>query len=120
MALGICGALSLLLSGLPQFLAWPGAAIAMLYGVLLARQESLKAAVAIELDGSTVDVDGEPVESFCVFWRGPLTFARWVDGSGQVRRLVWWPDTLAVVARRELRLALPTQNTARAPRSVAP
>lgn len=119
-ALGAGGALSLLLSDFPRPVVWPGAVLALLYAALLSRREAAKPVMEIELDDESVRVDGEPVEDFRVFWRGPLAFARWRCANGGVQRAVWWPDTLDVAARRELRLAVPLQSAARRRLSVAP
>lgn len=118
--LGACGALSLLLSGLPRMVSWPGALLALVYAALLARREMATSVVEIELDDQSVHVDDQPVEGFRVLWRGPLAFARWRDAGNRAQRLVWWPDTLDPAMRRELRLALPRESAARGRRSVAP
>ena len=118
--LGAAGTVSLLFSGLPRWLVWPAALVALAYGAVLSRRERHKPFIEIELDDQTVLIDGEPVEGFRVFWRGPLVFARWRDAEGQVHRVAWWPDTLDPATRRELRLALPRETTARARHSVAP
>lgn len=118
--LSALAALSVLLSGLPSALIWPSAILALAYGAVLSRREALKAPVALELDAQSVLLDDDPVEQFRVFWRGPLAFARFRDADGRLQRLVWWPDTLDPATRRELRLALPREPTARGRRSVAP
>ena len=117
--LGACAALSLLLSGLPGLVIWPGALLALGYSALLSRQEIAAPVVEIQLDDQIVQVNGEPVQGFRVFWRGPLVFARWRDAGNRMQRLVWWPDTLDPSTRRELKLALPREVTARGRRSVA-
>lgn len=119
-ALGVLGALSLLLSGFPRALTWTGALFALLWGVVGSRREAAKTPIEIELDGATVKVDDGIVTDFRVFWRGPLSFARWRDAERRAHRLAWWPDTLDAASRRELRLALPAQTPARRRRSVAP
>ncbi|WP_235318621.1 hypothetical protein [Lysobacter sp. A03] len=113
-------ALSLLLSGFPRAVTWPGAVLALSWGVRESRREAAKPALEVELDGEVVKVDGHTVADFRVFWRGPLTFARWRDSEHCLHRLAWWPDTLDPASRRELRLALPPQTPARRRRSVAP
>ncbi|WP_228064318.1 hypothetical protein [Novilysobacter avium] len=65
-------------------------------------------------------VDDQIVRDFTVFWRGPLSFARWRDFEHRLHRLAWGPDTLPPASRRQLRLALPAQTPARGRRSVAP
>nr|WP_222564643.1 hypothetical protein [Lysobacter antarcticus] len=118
--LGVLAALSLLLSGFPREVTWSGAVLALLWGVRESRREAAKPALELELDGEVVKVDGQAVADFRVFWRGPLSFARWRDREHRLRSLAWWPDTLDAASRRELRLALPAQTPARRRRSVAP
>lgn len=119
-ALGVLGALSVLLSGFPRALTWTGAFLALLWGVVESRREAAKTPIEIELDGATVKVDDELVTDFRMFWRGPLSFARWRDREHRLHRLAWWPDTLDAASRRELRLALPAQTPARGRHSMAP
>ncbi|QOD90225.1 hypothetical protein H2514_08225 [Lysobacter sp. CW239] len=128
--LGLSAALSLLAADLPPLVAWPGAVVAMAYGMWLARREAGKPMVELCLRDGVVTVDGEPVDRFQVDWRGSLAFVRWQaaphrdtrqrGGSPRRRRLVWWPDTLAAAERRELRLAAPPETPARTARSMAP
>ena len=118
--LGAAGAFSLVVSGLPRMVIWPGALLALGYGLVASRRQADQPWIELELDDETVQIDDEPVERFRVFWRGPLVFARWRDCEGRTQRIVWWPDTLDPTARRELRLALPREPTARGRHSVAP
>lgn len=119
-ALGVAGALSLLLSDFPRPVAWSGAISALLYAALLSRREAARPVMDFELDDESIRVDGEPVDDFHVLWRGPLAFARWRNPDDAVQRAVWWPDTMDAATRRELRLAVPSQAPARQRRSVAP
>ena len=120
--LGVAAAVSVLASDLPRGLAWPLAVIAAMYGLWLARRESLKPTREVVIRGATASakVDGEAVEDFRVGWRGVIAFARWRDRRGRTRRLAWWPDTLPSEARRELRLAAPVETSPRDPASMAP
>ncbi|QOY61893.1 hypothetical protein INQ40_07930 [Lysobacter sp. H21R4] len=118
--MAVLAALSLLVSGFPRVVTWPGAVLAVAWGIREWRREMATPVVEIEIDGPIVQVDDEPVTDFQVFWRGPLSFARWRDAERRVHRLAWWPDTLDAAGRRELRLALPAQTPARGRRSVAP
>ena len=57
--------------------------------------------------------------SLHVRWRGPLAFLRRRDPDGRVQRLVFWPDTLPVAARRELKLAMQRRESAAGSTSMA-
>jgi toxin CptA len=128
--LGLSAALSLLAADLPPIIAWPGALLAMAYAAWVARREARKPTVELCIRDGVVTVDGEPVDRFRIDWRGSLAFVRWQGAqhrgsrqrgaSPRMRRLVWWPDTLAAAERRELRLAAPPETPARAVRSMAP
>lgn len=50
-------------------------------------------------------LDGSGLCRLSVQWRGPLAFAAWQDVQGASGHLAWWPDTLDLRQRRELRLA---------------
>ena len=65
-------------------------------------------------------LDGEAIHDVAVQWRGPLAFLSWRGTEGRVHRLSWWPDTLAVGPRRELRLAAMARLPSRPARSMAP
>lgn len=120
-AMAPLAALAVLFSDLPRLMAWPLAAFAAGYSAWLVRREHLRPAHAlvVSTDGMTVTVDGCDVEAFAVQWRGPLAFASWRDSAGGQRRLVWWPDTLPVASRRELRLAALAPRDPREAHSVA-
>jgi toxin CptA len=102
-----CASASLLLSGLPAFVAWPAAALVVGYGGLLVRREVLRPGreFLFRASGGS-SLDGRAVPGMRLQWRGPLAFASWRDGEG-IHHLSWWPDTLPAAMRRELRLAAP-------------
>jgi len=110
--------LSLLVSGMPPWMAYPLAAWAAWSGWRGTRREWNRPAVELVFpgDGLPAIVDGKAVEGMCIEWRGPLAFAKWNVRPGEMRRLAWWPDTLPARSRRELRLAASGNEAAR-PRS---
>ncbi len=114
--------LSVLASEMPRVAAWPLALAVLAYGAWLVRREWRRPPLELMFYGSDAPalVDDEPVAEVVLQWRGPLTFLRWRDGNGRRHRLVWWPDTLPVSARRELRLAAPGRKAARGGPSMAP
>lgn len=119
--LGILAGLSLIASDLPAAARWPLACLAAGYGAWLARAELRKPhrELVIDAQGAQTSVDGESASDFSVDWRGPLAFVRWRDTQDRRQRLVWWPDTLPVASRRELRLAVPAALPARHTGSMA-
>jgi len=115
--LGGCAAISLLASDMARGPALPAAFASLSWGIWLAWRESRspRRIVAISTDGR-VEIDGEHVRDFRLEWRGVLAFGRWIDASGRIQRLVWWPDTLPPARARELRLAMPVETAPRPPR----
>ncbi len=114
--------LSVLASEMTRAVAWPLALATLVYGVCLAHREWRHPPIELAFSGDRgpVLVDGEPVAEVLLRWRGPLAFLRWRDRDGRRHRLVWWPDTLPVATRRELRLAAPDREAARGRPSMAP
>jgi toxin CptA len=108
--LTVLAALSLIVSDLPRPLAWSSVAAVLAAGLWCAARESARKACAIVIaaDGRAT-VDGLPVEDFSVDWRGSLAFLCWRDVAGRRQRRSFWPDTLPVGKRRELRLAAPSR-----------
>ena len=119
--LGVLGACSTLMSEMPRPLAWMLATAALLGGGWSALREARRSRCQLAwlADGSLV-ADGARVHAACLQWRGPLAFLRWRDGQGAGRSLTWWPDTLDVRARRELRLAHARAVSAASSPSMAP
>ncbi|MCW0412164.1 hypothetical protein NB709_002040 [Xanthomonas sacchari] len=120
--LGALAPLSLLGSDLPPHLAWPAAALALLYAVCLLRREARRAprTLLVPAGAGTPSIDGVAVCALQVDWHGPLAFVRWRDAQGRTQRLAWWPDTLPPAARRELRLAASAHAASSAPPQMAP
>lgn len=114
-SLTLLAAFSVLVSGVPRLLAWPLAAWVGWFGIRSARSQLKRSMIQLVFPGSGMPaiVDGEAVEGMRIEWRGPLAFATWSERHGQVRRLVWWPDTLPAPKRRELRLAASGGEAAR-------
>jgi len=107
-ALATCGVLAagaVLASELPRGVAWPLALGALLYGAWRARHEARTAPQHFVWSAGQITCDGQPIAPVVVQWRGPLAFVRWRDDAGRLRHRSWWPDTLTVSQRRELRLA---------------
>ena len=104
--LGALAACSALMSEMPRAAAWPSAMAALGYAAWRARLESRKPPLAFFFPGSDspVALQGRPVQSVGVQWRGPLAFVSWRE-NGCIHRAAWWPDTLPAARRRELRLA---------------
>ena len=119
--LGILAAIAVVASEMPTAWAWPLALVALACGTWLARREAMRPRQAwVWPEHGPVTVDGVAIDEVMLRWQGPLAFVRWRDGSGRVRRLGWWPDTLPPAARRELRLAVLARIPARAAASMAP
>ena len=120
--LGILAALSILVSEMPRLAAWPLALSALVFGLWWAWRESRSPAREFFFPGNdlSVTLDGVPIESVEVQWRGPMAFICWQERHGRRRRLSWWPDTLPAARRRELRLAAGSLNASRDHRRMAP
>lgn len=118
-SLGVLGALSVIASEMPPAGAIPLALASTGYGLALARRESRRPAHLLVVVRGQATLDGQRIDEPVLSWRGPLAFLCFRDARGYRRRLAWWPDTLDVTARRELRLAFPVQAAAQPPRSMA-
>lgn len=118
--LGAFAALSVVASDLPTMIAWPCAGLVALWAGWLARRETMRPTIELQIRDGVVSVDGRVVEQFQLEWRAALVFARWRDLDNRQRRLVWWPDTLDQAGRRELRLAAPVETPTRTSHSMAP
>ena len=120
--LGILAALSILVSEMPRLAAWPLALSALVFGLWRARRESRSPTHEFVFPGNDLPVilDGAPIGSVEVQWRGPLAFVHWQGRDGQSRRLSWWPDTLPAARRRELRLAAGSLEASRRTPAMAP
>lgn len=122
MLLGILAAFSILASEMPRLVAWPLALSALAFGLWRAWQESRSPAREFFFPGNDLPVmlDGVPIESVEVQWRGPLAFVCWQGRDGRSRHLSWWPDTLPAARRRELRLAAGSLAVSRNRLAMAP
>jgi toxin CptA len=122
LVLAVAAALAVLVSEMPRISARPLAVAALLYGAWQAWREARRPCSGIMMSAGDAPstVDGEAVEAMTVSWRGPIAFLRWRAGDGRIGRHVFWPDTLPVTQRRELRLAAPAAVNAHAPASMAP
>ena len=120
--LGILAAFSILASEMPRLAAWPLALSALAFGLWRAWRESRSPAREFFFPGNDLPVmlDGAPIESVEVQWRGPLAFVRWQGRDGRSRHLSWWPDTLPAARRRELRLAAGSLEASRNRPAMAP
>ncbi|WP_244243956.1 hypothetical protein [Marilutibacter alkalisoli] len=102
-------------------MAWPLAGAALAYGSWLAWVEFRRPGFELVVTGNdSIRIDGRPVETFRLVWRGPLGFMSWRQSEGRMQRRLWLPDTLPAPTRRELRLALMRAEPAREAGSVAP
>lgn len=109
-------------SEMPRALAWPLSIVALGYGAWLARREWAQPGRAVVWPPGVepITINDVPVHDVHLQWRGPLAFLRWRDNDACVRRLVWWPDTLPAMQRRELKLAAQARESAQATASMAP
>ena len=119
---GLLAPLSILVSGMPAWAAWPLATLMLAHALWLARNEQRKPVRNVFFPGNdlTVKVDGEPVDQARVEWRGPLSFVSWKAVDGRRHRLSWWPETLPPARARELRLAANAMDTAPHRSAMAP
>ncbi|MDI9240184.1 hypothetical protein QLQ15_14840 [Lysobacter sp. LF1] len=118
--LGLLGAISLLLSGMPWPASIPLALLAAGQGMWAARREWTRSPVWLVIPASgQATLGGHPLHDWDLQWRGPMAFLRFRGQDGRRQHLSWWPDTLPPAARRELRLAVPVQGPARSPASMA-
>lgn len=119
LALGCAAAWALWLSDIARVWVLPVALLVILRAAYLAyrglRQPSRQLLWGI--DGSAL-LDGIPIENARLHWRGALVFLHWRE-QGCLRSLVWWPDTLNHIQRRELHLRGGGADTSRLPPSVA-
>ena len=120
--LSLAAGFAALASGMPGIVAWPLAVLAFAHGLHQAWTEFRRPCSRFVFAGqdAPVEVDGRTVRDASVTWRGALAFVRWRSHDGRQRYLAWWPDTLPVAQRRELRLAAPVRRAARRAASVAP
>ncbi|KAF1710708.1 hypothetical protein CSC70_08345 [Pseudoxanthomonas kalamensis DSM 18571] len=105
--IGVLAALAVLVSGLSPWCRWPLALLAPVCGAWQAWRWLRRPYCTLVIPGNDAPVrlDGAPLESFRLQWRGPLAFVCWRGRDGRSGRLSWWPDTLPAARRRELRLA---------------
>ena len=122
LSLAVFAAFSMLASAMTRFVAWPLASLVLAYGLWRARRESCLPRLEFFFPGSDLPamLDSAPIDRAEVQWRGPLAFVRWQDREGGWKRLSWWPDTLPVERRRELRLAAGSLDASRHRRAMAP
>lgn len=103
--LGACGVVGVVSCGLPgrgaTVLAILCGVCAVVVAYRLQRRDVRRLIVA-----DVATLDGVPVETCRLAWRGPLAFLQAWDASGCRHRLAWWPDTLTRRQRRALRLAV--------------
>ena len=120
--LGVLGAVAVVISEMPLLAAVLLAALAIGYGLGLARRELRREVRRFVVPHSALPatLDGTDLASLEVHWRGPLATLAWRDRDGRRRRLHGWPDTLRRPERRELRLALAARGAVRVSPSVAP
>jgi len=103
----LLGLYSLHLSALPPGPTAAAAATLCLAGLIglrrLARQRPRS--LVVPWNSAPARVDGRPVAGLRVEWRGPLAWVSWRRGPRRREHLMFWPDTLPLSQRRELRLA---------------
>ncbi|MGV8960382.1 MAG: hypothetical protein ACOH1V_08325 [Stenotrophomonas sp.] len=106
---------------MPAAAAWMAALAAVLGALWLIAREQWRPrhALLIPYGEQPVQVDGKPVTELQLQCRGPLTVLSWCD-RGRRRQLLFWPDTLTRLQRRELRLAFDARRVSQLPRQVAP
>ncbi|WP_305804597.1 hypothetical protein [Stenotrophomonas sp. YIM B06876] len=119
--LGTLAPLAITHSEMPTAAMWaaaPAAALAAL--VLVAREyRRPRRTLVIPRGERPAHVDGEAITALQLQCRGPLTVLSWCDLRRR-RQLLFWPDTLTRLQRRELRLVLEARRVSQLPRQVAP
>lgn len=119
--LAILAPLSVWLSGMPRWAAWPLAFACGCLGAWFARREAKRPIERVVVHPEAgASVDGRNVDGFAVDWRGPLAFLRWTDAAGRRQRRSLWPDRLDPALRRELRLASAAVDAVRGRGPMAP
>lgn len=109
--LGLLAAASVLACALPWALKAPAAALALVEGLRLARREARRPAWRLSWPGGEAParLDGSGgnrmLAEVRLVLRGPMAVLSGRDGAGRRQHLAWWPDTLPVPSRRQLRLA---------------
>jgi toxin CptA len=105
--LAVLAPFCVLQSEMPRVVAWPLALMAGAWGLLDALRERRQPARMFVFGPgfAGASLDGRPLASVALRWRGPLAFLCWRDAAGRGGWLVWWPDTLPVAERRTLRVA---------------
>lgn len=90
------------------------AGLSLLAGIGSALRESRRPhrMLVVGTNGSAT-LDGRPLATLRLHWRGPLAFLDVRDTAGRAHRLAWWPDTLDREGRRTLKLAIPTPRPPR-------
>ena len=107
--LSVLAPFAVLASEMPRIAAWPLAAVAAIAGLRAARRETRRPPRQLELPAAQgrALLDGAPLATVVLSWRGPIAFLRWRDEAGRGGRLAWWPDTLPPAQRRVLKLWSP-------------
>jgi toxin CptA len=121
-SLGLTGAFAVLASGMPAAVGWLLAPAALAGGWRVAAREAARPARTVMWDGhaGVVRVDGIAVTAPTLTWRGALACLAWRDARGRRQRLLFWPDVLDALKRRELRLAAGPVAASPAKASMAP
>lgn len=119
-ALALLAPFAMIASGLPRWLAWPCAVLALAWGAWATWREARRPVRVLEVDGAGARLDGQPLAWLEVQWRGPLAALRWRHADGLRGQGLLWPDALPPAARRELRLAIGPSGRTVAPPGVAP
>jgi len=119
--LGLLAAFSTLVSEMPRLPAAPVAALALIWGAALARQEWRRPVrvLCVDVEGAAT-LDGVPLASLDIRWRGTLGFVSWRDEAGRRGSLIGAPDVLDPAMRRNLRLLARSRQPAQRSSSMAP
>jgi toxin CptA len=122
LVLALLSTCAVLASEMPPAMAWPIAVVAAGYGGWLTWGERLRPPRQLlwPVNDMPVTLDGEPLRQVLLQWRGPLAFLRWTTSDGRSGYLGWWPDTLPIMQRRELRLAVQRRPPAQPTATMAP